>query len=130
MNDRIDNSTASLVSDIDEQAACWDARLRAPGCTDEERLGFRAWCRQSPLHQQRFDDLEATLGVLRSAMNVPEIRAMREAALDASPESRIRRFGTQWGMALAAGMSILAAGLLWFGTNSGHFGTEDSDAVL
>lgn len=99
-------------SDRPRDAAEWDARLRAPDCSEAERSAFEAWCRASPEHRASFDELQMLLGGLRAAGDVPEIRAMREAAINASagkPKNRA------WRWSAAAAVAVLAIGLGIFG---------------
>lgn len=48
---------AELEEAIDEQAAAWFARLRAPTLSPAEKAAFAAWRRQSPAHQRAFDEI-------------------------------------------------------------------------
>ena len=94
-------------------AASWDARLRAADCTADERVAFNAWCLASPENQEEYDRLRSLLSELRSAGNAPEIRALREWAIE-STESESRnlkkRRNTAW-LALAATISAIAIGI-------------------
>lgn len=99
-------------------AARWDARLRAADCTADERLAFNAWCQTSPQNQEEYDRLRALLSDLRSAGNAPEIRALREWAIE-STESDSTKVGKRrhavW-FAMAATLSAVAIGV-WITAN-------------
>lgn len=94
-------------------AASWDARLRAADCTAEERMAFNVWCRESPENQAEYDRLRSLLSDVRTAGNAPEIRALREWAIE-STESHPRHSPTSktpvW-FALAAAISAVAVGI-------------------
>ena len=91
-------------------AADWDARLRAPDCSEVERAAFKAWCQADPDNQATFDELQQLLGGLRATRDVPEIRSMREAALAAgNPPVAKRRY---WAWAAVAAVAVLAIGLV------------------
>lgn len=71
-------------------AANWDARLRTPDCSDAERAAFEDWCAQDPCHQQAFELLQSSVTALLSAAHSPEVRALRDAALNERPAVRPR----------------------------------------
>jgi transmembrane sensor len=90
------------MTSLPGSAAEWDARLRAADCTDAERDAFAIWCRSSPRHQQDYATLQAMLAALRESGEVPEIRALRESALNAAPPiGERRRHWLPWGLAAA-----------------------------
>ena len=93
-------------------AAEWDARLRAPDCGEAERAAFKAWCEASPENQASFDELQMLLGGLRATRDVPEIRAMREAAVNSSTRQRTYK---AWPWSAAAAVVVLSVGLGIFG---------------
>ena len=62
-------------------AAYWDARLRSPDCSDEERAAFRAWRDGEPENESAFEAMQTLLGALRGQGEAPEMRAMRDDAL-------------------------------------------------
>ncbi len=88
-------------------AAGWDARLRAADCTDGERTAFRRWCAADSRNQQAFDRLQAMLEGLRQVSDRPEIRSLREAALDAASAKRGRWQRRAAAAALAAGVALV-----------------------
>lgn len=77
---------------IETEAARWDARLRNPDCSDDERARFRAWCSEDPHHQEAFNRLQEAVMALRSAVHHPEMRALRDAALSERRDLRRGRF--------------------------------------
>lgn len=92
-----------------DTAADWDARLRAPDCSADERQAFDNWCRAAPENRRAFDELQDLLGALRGAADSPELRSMREAALNAAEPKRDQR--KLWGAGWAAAAAVLAVGL-------------------
>ncbi len=99
-------------------AAEWDARLRSPDCTEAEREAFKNWCDAAPENRQAFDELQALLGALRGVADAPEIRSLREAALNASRPSSIRRGRTVGLALLVATVAGIAVGLGYFSIDS------------
>lgn len=92
---------------LPEDAAEWDARLRAPDCTAAERMAFERWCRRDPANQISIDRLQELLTGLRQNSDAPEIRSLREAAVEpaAIPERRRRR-KSHWALAICASTVI------------------------
>jgi transmembrane sensor len=107
----------NLSHDVIEMAAAFDARSRVADCTGSEREQFRQWYEESASHQQSFDELQALLGGLRGAGNEPEIRSMREAALDAAGLRIKRRHVIGWAIGIAASLCALALGMQLFGVD-------------
>lgn len=99
-------------------AAEWDARLRSPDCTEAERQAFKRWCDAAPENRQAFDELQALLGALRSVADAPEIRSLREAAVNATRPPSIRRGRTVGLALLAAAVAGIAIGLGYFSVDS------------
>jgi transmembrane sensor len=94
---------------IAEEAGFWDARLRAPDCTESDRNAFTAWRDADPAHRDEFARLQTIVAALRAEMDRADVRSIRSAAL-AMMERRRRR----WGFASAAGVVCLGLGaLLW-----------------
>jgi transmembrane sensor len=69
-----------------DEAAFWDARLRAPDCTDPERQKFSEWRDLDPAHRLAFEQLQAIVATLRHRDSRADVRALRDAALRASKE--------------------------------------------
>lgn len=65
----------------EEAAAYWDARLRNPDCTADERAAFETWRAADAANAVAFERLQDALEALRAASARPELRAMRDAAL-------------------------------------------------
>lgn len=63
-------------------AAHWDARLRNPDCDDAERAAFRRWYAEDAEHRLAFDLLQNSVTALRAAAASPQLRALRDAALN------------------------------------------------
>lgn len=96
---------------LPSNAAEWDARLRAADCSEAERQAFADWCAADAENAADFEALQAMLAGLREARDVPEIRSLREAALNAAPPvSRSRR--RYRGLGIAAAIGLLAVGLV------------------
>lgn len=92
------------ISDqIAEQAAYWDARLRAPDCTAAERARYAEWSAARPEHREAFEQLQTIAGSLRHHGARADLRAIRDAALRAKPLGVRRLFP------LAASIAALAA---------------------
>lgn len=104
---------------LPDEAAGWDARLRAPDCSEAERAAFKRWCQLSLDNQQRFDQLQNMLSELRDARDAPEIRALRESALNAAPPLPAQR---RWlgfrGPGKVAAVALLAIGLFYLAVNA------------
>lgn len=93
-----------------DEAAAWDARLRAPDCTDDDRARFAAWCNADPVNRLAFERLQTIVASFRHYRGRADVRALRDEALRASTQHR-RRF---WGGVLAASCGTLAlAAVLW-----------------
>ena len=96
-------------------AAYWDAKLRSPDCSPADREAFCAWRDASTENADAFEELQALLGALRDDENAPEIRAMREDALNLIERTQGRRRAF-WGAGLAASIALLAGALVAFQT--------------
>lgn len=104
---------AKIENGLPMDAASWDARLRAAECTAEERMAFQVWCQASPENQREYDELRALLSELRAAGDAPEIRALREWAVESTMRDSAwpQRTGAPVWVAMAAIISAIAAGL-------------------
>ncbi len=97
-------------SRIQEEAAWWDAHLRAPGCTDEDRARFADWRDADAGHQEAFEKLQRLVSMLRQESSRADVSGLRQEAL-AMGNTRRRRL---WMGAVAAGVCALAiGGTLW-----------------
>lgn len=95
---------------IHTAAANWDARLRNPDCSDAERAAFRAWCEEDPRHRNAFELLQDSVTALLSAAHTPEMRALRDGALNAR-----RKIGHR-SLSLVACLAVVAL-FVPFGVN-------------
>lgn len=101
-------STAQF--ELPKDAAGWDAHLRSSDCTADERHAFSEWYAASEQNAQEYEQLRHLLGELRASSNAPEIRALREWALDNEAPGRSHRM-LRWGGGAIAATVFLAAGL-------------------
>lgn len=92
--------------------ADWDARLRSPDCSVEDRKAFESWYAESSANRQDFDGLTDLLESIRELRDEPEMRSLQEWAVDpgSGNESKRRSLAT-WGGAVAAIMAVVAVGL-------------------
>lgn len=95
----------SAVRDEQEQAAFWDARLRSPHCSDEDRAEFKRWQEASEANANAFDQLQLTLTAMRASAERPEVRGLRDEVI-AGLERRSR---SRWAIGLAAAASLVLA---------------------
>ena len=107
MNTRTDTEQ-SIPPAIAEQAGLWDARLRAPDCTEGDRARFAAWRDADPAHCDAFERLQAIVATLRQDRGRADVRALRDEALRAVQHRRRR----VWTAAAAASLIAVAAGAL------------------
>ena len=70
-----------IPSDPIEAAAYWDARLRSPDCTREERQAFKLWYAEDLAHARAYDRAQVAFSALLDARNQPELRAMRDEVM-------------------------------------------------
>lgn len=92
------------LDQIAEEAGFWDARLRAPDCTDADRLQFAQWREEHASHQAEFERLQHIAALARRELSRADVRALRDAARRAGSRSRWRAPA-----AIAAGLALLAA---------------------
>lgn len=110
MNRRTDENP-TLPESIAEEAGAWDARLRAPDCTDEDRARFARWRDADPAHRQTFERLQAIVATLRHERSRADISALRDEAMRAGQHHRRR----VW-FATAASVAALILGVVvWNG---------------
>jgi transmembrane sensor len=95
------------LNQIAEEAGFWDARLRAPDCTDADRARFAAWRDQDPCHCAEFERLQLIAATARQEITRADLRALRDAAIRASGSRR-------WTAGLAAALAVVALGVgIW-----------------
>jgi transmembrane sensor len=92
----------------------WDARLRAPDCTDEDRERFATWRDADPGHREAFERLQTIVATLRHDRGRADVRALRDEALRAV-QRRSRRV---WAAAVAASFLVGAIGVLLWNTST------------
>lgn len=95
---------------IEEAAARWDAHLRSPRCSNEDRARFKAWEKEDPRHTAAFARLQSILEAMRGASEHPQLRALRDEAVAGMGRGR-------WWV----GGAVAAALLLAIGLGSGQF---------
>ena len=106
-------------------AADWDARLRNPDCSDAERDAFRAWYEADPRHREAYELLQESVSALLSAAHSPEIRALRDAALNERHNGDKRRYALAACLAVFALLLPVAANFLRQGNEApGQIETE------
>ena len=106
------NDEQTIPNTVADEAGAWDARLRAPDCTDEDRARFAAWRDADPLHRQTFERLQVFVATLRHEGCRADIRALRDESLRVSERHR-RRIGLT---AAAATFAALTVGVMvWQG---------------
>jgi len=90
---------------IADETGYWDARLRAPDCTDADRARFAQWRDAAASHRQSFDRLQVLIATLRGETGRAGVRGLRDAAL-----ARVRRRQRRRTWSVAAGIAFLLAG--------------------
>jgi len=94
---------------IADEAGYWDARLRAPDCTDADRARFAQWRDAAPGHRVAFEKLQILIATLRGGMSRADVRGLRDAA-----EALVQRRQRRQTWAAAAGIALaLASAALW-----------------
>lgn len=98
--------------DASRAAARWDARLRAPDCSDAERAAFEAWRASEPRNSLQFDTLQAAIALMGH---------MRDDS--AEPAAALPRPRTRW-VAIAAAACLpfvaLVSALPFIGSYGGE----------
>ena len=89
-------------------AGTWDARLRAPDCTDEDRARFAEWRDADPENGLAFERLQAIVATLRHERGRADLRSVRDEALRAVDHRRRRVWlATAAAVVLGIGASIV-----------------------
>ena len=83
--------------------ADWDARLRSPDCSADDRKAFESWYAESAANRKDFDGLTDLLGTIREMRDEPELRSLQEWAVDPNDIRAPKR------RALAARSAVFAA---------------------
>lgn len=88
----------------DDRAAYWDARLRSPTCSDEDRAAFAHWRDADPANAEAVERLRGLIRALYDAYPTePALRRLRDAAV-----------GRRWPgrtAPIAAGVAALAVAI-------------------
>jgi transmembrane sensor len=103
---------------ITDDAGAWDARLRAPDCTEAERACFAAWRDKDPAHRAAFERLQTIVASLRHDRSRADVRALRDEALRSISTHRRRRL---WLSAAAAVLAAFGIGAALWNTSGGDW---------
>ena len=60
-----DRQLEGRPSNLAEDAAEWDRRLRSAQCAEDDRTAFEAWCEADPARAAAFDDLQSGIRGLK-----------------------------------------------------------------
>lgn len=102
-------SPMQALEDLDDIAAYWMVLLESGDCTPQDRVAFEKWKRQSPLHEEAFEQLRRGNAVMDSLLGEPDILDLVE---EARAETQPRGFSVRPLSLLAAAASIVVvAGL-------------------
>jgi transmembrane sensor len=119
-----DFKTRPVADPVAEAAGYWDARLRAPDCTDSDRSHFAAWRDEREEHREAFERLQSMVASLRQNLGRADVRSLRESALRA--ESNLHRRKT-----VAAGVAGLAiVGAIWLALSDRGIESVDKPMAL
>ncbi len=118
MNSRTGSPQQTLTDQTADEAGRWDARLRAPDCTDADRALFAAWREADPAHRAAFEQSQTIVAALRHDRSRADVRALRDEALRVVNAHRRRRLA--WA-AVAAGVVAFGAGLAVWQTAAGDW---------
>lgn len=99
------------VATPQDGAAFWDARLRSPECTAQDRAAFARWRESAPANRVAFETLQNVIHRTRSVRHRPEARAISNAAI---AMTRQRPRALFWWSTAAAAV-IVAASAAWWG---------------
>ena len=106
-NQAVDATPAAL----DERAARWSERLRAPDADAGTRAAFEAWLAGSPARSRAFARAQAAHVLAGALAGAPRLQALRDETRARVQRHRRRR----WAVALAASV-LLAVGAGWLGS--------------
>jgi transmembrane sensor len=95
-----------------EEASAWDARLRAPDCTDDDRVRFAAWRDADPLHAEAFELVQTIVASLDRDRGRAEVRSLRADALRVVSARQNRR-RIWWGAIAASVIAASTCAALW-----------------
>ncbi|MEO6376682.1 MAG: FecR domain-containing protein [Caulobacteraceae bacterium] len=96
-------------SDPKQLASFWDARLRSPLCSDEDRAAFTTWRNADPANAAAFQHLQAGIDALHEAYSASaELRSFRDAAIRAGQRLQRRRLAVAASIVLVGSVSVAA----------------------
>lgn len=125
MNRGTDQNLTTPASIADE-AGAWDARLRAPDCTDDDRARFARWRDADPAHRQTFERLQLIVATLRHEQSRADIRALRDEALRAGQHHRRR----MWFATAAAAVTAIIVGIVVWNGAGPHWLREPIETMV
>ena len=97
-------SPMQALEDLDDIAAYWMVLLESGDCTPQDRVAFEKWKRQSPLHEEAFEQLRRGNAVMDSLLGEPDILELVE---EARAETQPHGFSVRPLSLLAAAASIV-----------------------
>ena len=77
-----------------DEAGAWDARLRAPDCTDDDRARFAQWRDASAEHREAFERIQVIVATFRNSMGRADVRALWDGAVAAVQRRKRTRVWT------------------------------------
>ncbi|MBC2665351.1 FecR domain-containing protein [Novosphingobium flavum] len=87
----------------------WDARLRSPLCSEEDRAAFARWWAEAPENAGAMENLHARISLLKGAARFdPRLRALTEKATVAAGERVRRRWKVAAAICIVGGVGVLA----------------------
>lgn len=105
----------SVSRDDSMDMADWDARLRSPDCSADDRKAFESWYAESAANRKDFDGLTDLLGTIREIRDEPELRSLQEWAVDPNNVAGSKRRALAvWSAAVAATVAAVAVTLTIF----------------
>ena len=104
-------ASPNRTNESDIAAANWDARLRATDCTQSERDSFKLWYDSNPANAEAFDSLQLLLNALRSNIQHPELRGLRDRALSVGSTTAASRKNLARWLGIAASLTIVFSAL-------------------
>jgi transmembrane sensor len=119
-----DLKSRPLSDPVAEAAGYWDARLRAPDCTDDERGRFAVWRDEREEHREAFERLQSMVASLRQNLGRADVRGLRDSALGAAAYSRRHKSVA----VIVAGLAITS--VIWLSLRDDAFEFVDSPAGL
>ena len=105
-----------IDSQIQKQAIDWFVRLRSDDVSDSDRTAFQAWLNRSPERQRAYDKVELRWQQM-DPTEAPDVSesGLRDSARPTVSGGRI----LQWGVAIAASLSVVTISVL-FTVDSGQ----------